>query len=519
MVGLRDCRDLGDNIQSYRGGDCLAPCRVERYAKSIKSSVLFVSVVLLFVVFGNNVAFGYSQAEYSTVSSSVSASNIQVMGTGLSGNVDTITIFANVPSDTAINNGILWLIEYDDNSYTCTYPCGTNKTYSTAIAVSPSNRLNDNIISGGAGVVEITGNFSKTLNPSKYYALGYYGTDLSHKLKVYGSTSDTWANGSYRWGNDGNYPRVDALNTYSQTGNGLSDMFFSINGELPPTFLVSGSESVNILNGVVSVDLSGDLRVVDEQYYAKIKVWSVCSADGKAGYSSQTPDVVVQVDAEDCNTTTRKVSTGFYEGEEYCNATDTTTWSADRVELPYPSGYTCDYPVTYCIYQRQCEFISEFSGYSCADEIEIECGELGTIDLTTDTSGTDYTVDEPPKTDPFGWLGWKIGQIISDAFSFNGVDMSNVATIKNELSTRAPFAYATAIFGMDWSTSAGSSTPPAMTFAFASNGGGLVDNYVYNSNSVVDNLLGLIRPVFSVGLWLSFIAYVVIRVRGLILTL
>jgi hypothetical protein len=112
------------------------------------------------------------------------------------------------------------------------------------------------------------------------------------------------------------------------------------------------------------------------------------------------------------------------------------------------------------------------------------------------------------------WLGWKIQQTLYSLFNFGLVDTSAFADFQENLNTRVPFAYASAIFLTDWQTITTSGTaPPTLNFVFASSE---VGSFLYVPDISVGSTLSVIRPVFVIFLWLILLIYIILRVRSLV---
>jgi hypothetical protein len=444
--------------------------------------------------------YAYTQ-QFSTITSGSSVDcGMQTLGTGLSGSIDEVSI--RVINDTAnavpINNPIR-IVEYDDSNYTCTYPCYSNIISASSYSYYPAGRYSGSSITAGSQEpVQITASYSgKSFNPSKFYTVGYMASNYGNRLKIQGINYDNWVYGQFRWDRTTSYCRIDQPFNFSATGNGLTDMYFAFNDDIGyPYMVVSGSEVVDPLSNTVQVDLSGDFLQVDSGYSGYIQVKKVCTREGFPLIKTDIADVHIRVNAT-CETETTTIGAGFYYGYEYCDSPEDTHWKADRVSLPYPAGYSCEYPTEYCLYDENGQ--------------PIRCGDFGNIILGTITSGSEYNVEEPPKSDPIAWLGWKIGQVLTDLFSFKNVDTNQFNILKANINNHVPFAYATTIFNSDWSSPVTSgSAMPSLAFTFATGG-----SYNYVPDGAVATVLGTIRPVLLIVLWLGLVTYIVFRVREL----
>lgn len=456
--------------------------------------------VVLNLVCGTN-AFAYTHAQgiKTAISSSAVDSALQSIGSGENNALTTLTIAVvnDSGSNVAITSGAFRVYYVDPLTEKSTYPAPHLDPDS--IACNPSDRCTGspiNAITSGTGVVLITATFTgKTLSSSYHYLIGYTAGNYGYLLKVVGSSSDV-TTGSCYYDNSMSYNRPDDYGDHDayfiNKCPNVEDLYFIINGAVPPpTMIVSGSGTLDTLNNTLTFDMSGDLYVVESNYYAKIDIFSNCTRSGYASYVSQSPDVEIYAYGNECLTSTQNKGGGFYHAYEYCANTDTTTWKADEITLPHPANYSCDYPVTYCIY----------STAPYQTPTIVSCGTLETI--SPDVSPTDTTCTTFD-------VGCQIKKVMTDLFSFAGVNMGDITLASSELNARVPFAYTSAVFGMDWnSPTTSGTTPPTLAFAFATGG-----SYVYTPNVTLTNALNLIRPVIEVALWLMLVIYFITRVRS-----
>lgn len=493
-----------------------------------KKVLVLITFCFISISFFSRDAFAIVQYDSSTIEGTARNAFFETLGTGLTGALNTFTIKVvnNSGSNVAINAGAFPIYEFNDSSYQGAYPPTSYKWSPSSIACNPSDRCTGfpiTAITSGAGVVTVTGTFtSKTFNASKYYIGGYFASNNGNVLKAVGSSTDLFA-GSVWYDNSSSYARVDLFGAhgtyYANLLSTVSDLYFQVNGEVPdPGVSFTGDETVDILNHSITKSFSGDFYTVDDDYYADILVWRECTRTGYASDNSQSPIVHIRAEANDCNTSSVMDSPGYYTASDYCVDPVNTAWSVDNVALEYPADYACIYPVTYTLYQRHCTFVSEWSGYHCASPTVVSEGDLGTFTPEADTSGADSNVDEPAKTDPLAWVAWKIEQILRSLFGLDNVDMDRLVFVKDEAIKRVPFAYVNEIFTLDWSAPESSgSVVPSMVFAFATPE--TITDYTYNSDSVVSGVLALIRPLFTVVIWLIFLVYLVHRVRELVVRL
>ena len=499
-----------------------------------------LTIFALFFVIGSHRSYALvrSSNDRSIVSSTAVDSICFPMGTGDNTDLTSFTmVFANnCGSDVPISNP-LRIYQFDNanpqytGTYSCNYWTGNCRSMGLwgGISVVPADRYVGGKITSSTdpnAFVWITqavssGSYPTHFDPSEYYLGCFMASNWGNALKVVGASS-----GAGYFDNSTSYGRVDVFgnhNGYYQYQ--LSDVklpSYALNGETDiPTFLVSGSETPNLIDNTISVDLSGDLKLVGENYKATIKVMQNCTRSGYASYNNgNSPVVQIMVDANEClaNSHVFESTPNYYEGALYCADPENSHWKADRVALPHPAYYSCTYPVSYCIYEQNCGY--QNGVWFCEMNNKIKCGDLPTITLGTNTGGAGANIPEPTCTTLdvgcwIVWLGARIQNIFLGLFSFAGIDYNNITLAKDELGKRVPFSYANSIFAMDWSTPITSgTTPPTLVFAFATGG-----SYAFVPTLPLNSALGLIRPIVEVLLWLTLIVYIITRVRSLVLSL
>ena len=463
--------------------------------------------VVLCVLLDNRNALAYTQNISAITSGSSVDCGIQLLGTGLSGNIDTLSIkvindtSGGIPVDVPIR-----IVQYNDINYTCTYPCTANIISASSFTYDPPSRYSGgDITAGSQEPVTITAHFSgKTFNPTKFYTAGYMASNYGNRLKILGVNFDNWVYGMFRWDRTASYCRIDNPQAYTSAGTllGLYDMYFAFNSDLgTPYLLPPTSESVDTLNHTVRANLSGDFLIAGSNYLGVVKASGICtSSAGLPTIHHDYADATIRIYARDCATSTRDLGSGYYFGQDYCYSPQHTGWQARNVSLPYSDGYSCVYDYSYCLYNDETSYNA------------VVCGSLGTYELGNPTASIPApTCDTLDVGCWIRWLGWKIGDTFTTLFSFNGVDASQFTILKDNINTHVPFAYATTIFNSDWSSPVTSGTAmPSLAFTFATGG-----SYNWIPDGAISNVLGTVRPVVSIVLWLGLVAYIVFRVREL----
>jgi hypothetical protein len=460
---------------------------------------------------GMDRVYAYDRGQSIGNVSSGSAYNALLQGIGVGdgdSEFDTIEykVLQDSGSTTPVNAGSfrVWELGLD---YKSTYPAPY--IYPSSITCNPSNRCTGspiNAITSGSDPVYVTAHFSagNHLQVDHKYVIGFTANNAGNKVHLYGSSGDV-LDGSCYYEDTGNMLRVDDYGDhdafYVNKCAGVEDIYFSINGYLPPSVIQSGSAIANPLDQSALINLQGTMPVSSSQRL-DILVWSSCTKSGYASYHSTTPDAHIEFYSDDCKTETIDRGNGYYYGVGWCYDPLDNSWSADGIEVPFPTdGYTCEYPVTFNLY--------EWSTSTRRYEL-IESGDIGTIGAIT--SGSSPT--EPEPTDPIAWLAWKVKQILLEVFGFAGVDVGRIGILQDQLELHAPFAYGMAIFNFDTTAPLSSTSTPSLTLAFAPINGTSSPSFTWNGNAGVDTMLTSVRSVVSILLWCGLVAYIVLRVRS-----
>jgi hypothetical protein len=459
------------------------------------------SVILL--ANGTNRVYAYSQSLENITSGSYVNCGIQLLGTGIDTDLHSVTIkvYNNTGGNVPVNGWSLQIYEYDDSTYTCTYPCTLNQRSPDSWTTIPSDRRSGDNVTSGSDPFYIRAVWNTgTLHPNKYYIIGYKANNSGNRLKIVGTDTNAWAGGEFRWHYDqNNYCRVDQPKTFSETGNGLQDMFFSINDAVNPTVILSGSQPPDLTDQTIKLNLSGTMPVGSQQRL-DILGWSYCTKTGYASYHSTTPDAHITFYSTGngtCLTSTEDKGGGYYNGAGWCYSPYNSTWSATGIKFPYPNdGYTCQYPISYNLLT-----------YQNGNWTLTETGDITT--LSTIPSGSGAGTD-CSGLDTGSYIVCKLKTLFSDAFGFQNIDTSIIGVLTDQLNAKAPFAYAMSVFAFDTTAPLTSTSAPALTFVFATS----APSYTWQPDAGTDTVLTAIRSVLSVLLWGLLVAYIVLRVRS-----
>jgi len=143
---------------------------------------------------------------------------------------------------------------------------------------------------------------------------------------------------------------------------------------------------------------------------------------------------------------------------ENCSATD----KSPIVNKLVFTGMINDYDTGFCSPDDQNFAITALfpvePDYNCSYAVQIICNEDGqqvvntALDLGNPSELNTLPIPEADSVNPFGWLSNQFRQILQQLFSINITAYSEWQNTKYVLTTRAPFAYITPIFDIEFSS-------------------------------------------------------------------
>lgn len=267
-----------------------------------------------------------------------------------------------------------------------------------------------------------------------------------------------------------------------------------------PTVLITSATSSP--SGQLNyLTLEGTTSTASSAMQCDIGLFERCSKAGFAGWTSQTPVAHIKLDATNTENFTRNLGGGYFSGYNW-GGTDT-TWKADNVEVPYNPGYFCDYPISfYCTENRNVVVSDNFS-----QNQSLVATPSGQLNQTT------YT--EPEPTNPLQWVIWRLKQIFWEFFGFGDVfEEQYFALLKENFETRVPFAYANAVFSLDFSSSPEASTAPTVSIPLIRTEGlGGVLAMEWSAPQVFYDYMVVFKNAIKIFIYLIFVAYLFLLSR------
>lgn len=363
--------------------------------------------------------------------------------------------------------------------------------------------------SGGGGTCQKMAAFSKDGGST------WQTNSVGNDLQVFGcngtlafttwTTNSSYANfNSYNWSATdfgSNFRILIGYNvTVPQTRQAdYVDVYVSY--EPPQNSLQIATASASPVNGYASISFTGTTTQHSEQMLCDVALMERCSKSGYATINSSVAIAHIKLDGSYRENTTVDLGAGYYKG--YGWGIDN-SWVADNVHVPYHDGYVCDYPMYLtCQTNRVIDFQE---GYDTNSNLV----------ATPSSTLMNQSISTPEPTDPLAWLAWKIRETFIELFYPHDSITTQLGQYKDELlATKAPFAYAKAVFDLDWNNTAESTASPTIHIALASNGGGILPDINWTPPAFFEDGMALLRNAFIVVLWANFVLYIVVRARTL----
>lgn len=250
----------------------------------------------------------------------------------------------------------------------------------------------------------------------------------------------------------------------------------------------------------VSLDLSGTTATVSSSMSCSVRLLERCTKEGYAGYTSNSSVATILLE-NGPNTSTIDIGGGYYKAYDWGG--NDNSWVAKGIHVPYNAGWSCDYPYSIiCSDNHELVYLEDYSTNSQF--------------VATPSAGiTNTTYTEPEPSNPLAWVVWKIKQTLIDLFvPHNNTVLQMGDYINGLIQTKAPLAYGNAVLALDWSSESISTASPSIHIALTANNGGLIPDIDWTPPPVFNTGMNMIRNAGGIILWLSFILYLIIRIRG-----
>jgi hypothetical protein len=270
---------------------------------------------------------------------------------------------------------------------------------------------------------------------------------------------------------------------------------------LPSNSIYIASASAEPVAGYASINFYGTTAQNSTSMLCDIALLERCSKSGYAQINSDSAIAHIKLAGDYLGNTTLDLGGGYFQGYGWGSSNN---WYADSVRVPYHEGFECDYPISItCQTDRVIDFSENYS-------------QNNTLVATPSASLMSSTLTEPEPTNPLAWVVWKGKQIIIDLFYPHDSITSQMTQYKDELmATKAPIAYAKAVFDIDWSNETQSTASPTLHIALANNANGVIPDINWTAPDFFVTAMNTLRTALNIVLWLSFVLYIVVRARTL----
>ena len=292
-----------------------------------------------------------------------------------------------------------------------------------------------------------------------------------------------------------------------------------------PQFSIDDSNSTASPSaGLIITDLSGLVATTGADLKCDVSIFSKCTKEGYASDQSQTPIAHLQMSGYDPSDYTINNGNNYYTpAHDIANEND---WYATDISLPYKPGWSCVYPISYSCYRQECSSyqINGTQHYTCGDIVPVESeqginpnGENYNASLYFDPTASANTTALFEADCGSDWICnfkvWFKETAYNLFVPSSTLDSYAIDAFKDDLNSRAPFAYINSIYDLDFTDTQGSTDSPDIQLAFTPPQGNLTVNWT--SNGLVESAVYSIRGIIQVVLWIIFIGYIIVRGRNL----
>lgn len=266
------------------------------------------------------------------------------------------------------------------------------------------------------------------------------------------------------------------------------------------------SNTINLDNAVaspsgqyVSYDLSGSTSTSSATMKCTLSFHESCVTETGISWNPSQAIATILLDGASSQSGTIDLGGGVYKGYNW--GFNDNTWIADDVRFPYHPKHACDYPMdTLC---------------TDGDQVIIDIKNSGQFSAPIGLMGESYT--EPEPTSPLAWVVWKAKQTLTELFIPHEDIITQQKTYLYQLiSTKAPIAYVQSALALDWSSGQMSTSTPTIHIALASNANGIIPDINWTAPEFFKGTMSTLRTGLSIVLWMSFVLYIVIKLRTML---
>lgn len=283
---------------------------------------------------------------------------------------------------------------------------------------------------------------------------------------------------------------------------GVDYLKVKISYSAPTSSITLGNSEASPSGQFLNLDLTGETATVSSNMNCAIRLLQYCSKSGYAMYKSDSSVATIFLDSQYTGTETIDIGGGFYKAFDWGGSDN--TWVANNIHVPYMPGWSCTYPYSIsCVVDGTEVYYDDYTNNSSL-----------IIEPPTNIMSQEFT--EPEPDNPLAWVIWKIRQMLFDAFVPH-FSYSNLAyqMLMDNVQSKAPFAYAVALFNMDFTVASSSATPPTITIPMTASHG-LLEDIVWTAPQSLIDFLAIIKNVITILLWLLFLLYLFVRIKSVL---
>ena len=432
----------------------------------------------------------------------------QKLGDGHVGYIDKVTWKVNKQTGNQVDLTTLQIVvsQCETDSTDCT------SFFNDSYSLSDPLRDVGGLLTNDPAAVDIAGHFSTpvSLFADKYYLIAIYTNDATTTLRSYLDAGDPY----YPAENWGSY-QVDTdtwtYDTYAGQWDwkgSHKDLWFIAEGSTTPLptdpEVNQEDDFIFIADQEVEFDLSGDMVYTGVGYRARMDFFKQCEDVGGAFNLESHVVGTINWYADDAVTETEYLGNYQYIGAGY--TTTDSTFGVDVIRLPFDNGLDCTFPFVITIYDANGNIIYQ--------ELDPQVNNWELIPSTS-TSHIDNIIEDPDLdnslTAPFAWLFHKLRLLITDIFNFSGIQQTffdSYELINAFALTKSPFAYLDAVYNLDYA--APLVLDSEVVFALELDGLYFLEDYDVDLDPLIDSGILAMRTVIGVGLWVSFIFYLIV---------
>jgi hypothetical protein len=300
--------------------------------------------------------------------------------------------------------------------------------------------------------------------------------------------------------------------------------------DIIPAYTSTDNATASPSAGLVLMDLSGDVATHGANLSCQVTIFHDCSRTGYARDLGVVPDAYIDFISGATYSATVNTGANHYTPTS-ADLDNSGSWSVDGISVPFMAGWSCTYPTNYTCTQQVCSTytINGVVHQTCGDRSIYAQGQsiapfganYNSSLIATSSATTNTTANVEPDCQSDIWCSARnwFFQTAKDIFiPKNDLNTQYISLLRDDLYTRAPFAYVAPIFSIDLSNPSTTSAVPVLAMTFPASYFGGTNNITYNwtDTSTVTTVTSGFRTVTEVLLWGAFVIYLYTVARRII---